>query len=106
MARSLKRLTGVQCAKVTTSVTTSRTGHDMAEIGIKNLKATVSSVIDEVEGGSAYVVTKRGRPAAVLMPVDEAEDLVLANAGEFVRQRRQARADYAKGRSVRLEDLD
>ena len=106
MAQSLKRLAGVQCAKVTTSVTTSRAGHDMAEIGIKDLKATVSSVIDEVEGGSAYVVTKRGRPAAVLMPVDEAEDLVLANAGEFVRQRRQARADYAKGRSVRLEDLD
>ena len=91
---------------VTTLVTTSKTGYDMAEIGIKDLKATASAVIDEVEGGSAYVVTKRGRPAAVLMPVDEAEDLVLANAGEYVRQRRQARADYAKGMSVRLEDLD
>ena len=81
-------------------------GHDMAEIGIKALKATASSVIDEVESGSAYVVTKRGRPAAVLLPVEEAEDLVLANADEFVRQRRLARADYAKGRTVGLEDLD
>ncbi len=78
----------------------------MAGIGIKHLKATASAVIDEVENGSAYVVTKRGRPAAVLMPVDEAEDLVLANAGEYIRQRRRARSDYAKGRSVRLEDLD
>ena len=76
----------------------------MAEIGIKELKATASSVIDKVESGSAYVVTKRGRPAAVLLPVDEAEDLVLANADEFVRQRRLARADYAKRRTVRLED--
>jgi prevent-host-death family protein len=101
-----KSMTGASCAKVTTLVTTLSTGYEMAEIGIKELKATASSVIDEVEGGSAYVVTKRGRPAAVLMPVDEAEDLVLANAGEYVRQRRQARADYAKGRSVRLEDLD
>ena len=78
----------------------------MAEIGIKELKATASSVIDEVEGGSAYVVTKRGRPAAVLLPVDEAEDLVLANADEYVRQRRLARADHAKGRTLNLEDLD
>jgi prevent-host-death family protein len=52
----------------------------MAEVGIKELKATASTVIDEVEGGAAYVVTKRGRPAAVLLPVEEAEDLVLANA--------------------------
>lgn len=78
----------------------------MAEIGIKELKATASAIIDEVEGGSAYVVTRRGRPAAVLLPIDEAEDLVLANADEYVRQRRLARADYAKGRAVRLVDLD
>ena len=78
----------------------------MAEIGIKALKATASSVIDEVEGGSAYVVTKRGRPAAVLLPIDEAEDLVLANADEYVRKRRLARADHARGRTIGLEDLD
>ena len=78
----------------------------MAEIGIKELKATASSVIDQVESGSAYVVTRRGRPAAVLLPVDEAEDLVLANADEYVRQRRLPSVDYAKGRTVSLEDLD
>jgi prevent-host-death family protein len=77
----------------------------MAEIGIKELKATASSVIDEVQSGSAYVVTRRGRPAAVLLPLDEAADLVLANADEYVRQRRLARADYAKGRTVGLGDL-
>lgn len=37
--------------------------------------------------------------------IDEAEDLVLANADEFVRQRRLARADYPKGRTVTPEDL-
>ena len=77
----------------------------MAEIGVKVLKATASSVIDEVEAGAAYVVTKRGRPAAVLMPVEDAEDLVLANADEYIRMRRAARAAHAKGRSVALEDL-
>ncbi len=77
----------------------------MAEIGIKELKATASQVIDAVESGAAYVVTKRGRPAAVLLPVDEAEDIVMANADEFVRMRRQARAAYRAGRATRLKDL-
>ncbi len=78
----------------------------MAEIGVKELKATASAVIDRVERGTAYVVTKRGRAAAVLVPVEEAEDLVLANAEEYIRMRRRGRAEYARGRTTKLEDLD
>lgn len=77
----------------------------MAEIGIKELKTTASFVIDQVEGGVAYVITKRGRPAAVLLPIEEAEDIVLANADEYVRMRREARSAYAKGRTVNLGEL-
>ncbi|MGH2572639.1 MAG: type II toxin-antitoxin system Phd/YefM family antitoxin [Actinomycetota bacterium] len=77
----------------------------MAEIGVKELKASASRVIDEVAAGTSYVVTKRGRPAAVLMPVEEAEDLVLANAAEFIRLRRRGREEYRKGRTVPLEEL-
>ena len=77
----------------------------MAEIGVKDLKATASAVIDRVEAGTAYVVTKRGRPAAVLMPIEDAEDVVLANADEYVRMRREARAAYAQGRTVARSDL-
>jgi prevent-host-death family protein len=76
----------------------------MAEMGIRELKANASAVIDRVATGSAYVITKRGRPAAVLMPVDEAEDLVLANANEYVSMRREARRAYARGATTRLED--
>lgn len=77
----------------------------MAEIGVKGLKATASVVIEQVERGAAYIITKRGRPAAVLLPVEEAEDLVLANADAYVRMRREARAAYAKGRMTSLKDL-
>ena len=77
----------------------------MAEIGVKELKATASAVIDEVEGGASYVITKRGRPAAVLLPVEDAEDLVLANADEYIRTRRRARSEYARGKTTRLRDL-
>ena len=69
------------------------------------MKAAASQVIDDVESGAAYVVTKRGKPAAVLLPIDEAEDIVLANAGEFVRMRRQGRTAYKAGRTTRLKDL-
>ena len=74
----------------------------MAEIGVKELKATASAV---VESEAAYVVTKRGRPAAVLLPVEEAEDLVPANADEYIRMRRLARSAYPKGRTTNLKDL-
>ncbi len=78
----------------------------MAEIGVKELKATASAILEEVEAGAAYVVTKRGRPAAVLLPIEEAEDLVLADADEYLRMRRRARATHAKGRTTGLGALD
>jgi prevent-host-death family protein len=52
------------------------------------------------------VITKRGRPAAVLLPVEDAEDAVLANADEYVRMRREAREEHRGGRTVSLGDLD
>ena len=62
-------------------------------------------MIDEVSAGTCYVVTKRGRPAAVIMPVDQAEDLVLAHAEEFVAMRRRAREAYRRGRSRALREI-
>ena len=77
----------------------------MAEIGIKDLKSGASRVVDEVAAGRSYVVTKRGRTAAVIVPVEEAEDLVLANAEEFIAMRRRARDAYRRGRSKPLEEI-
>lgn len=77
----------------------------MPEIGVKQLKANASAVIERVEAGAAYLVTKRGRPAAALLPIEEAEDIVLANVDAFVRMRREARAAYRRGHTVKLEDL-
>jgi prevent-host-death family protein len=78
----------------------------MAEIGIKALKNEASRVVDEVEGGASYVVTKRGRPAAVIVPIEDAEDLVLANAEAYVELRRRGRQEYRKGKTRRLAELD
>jgi prevent-host-death family protein len=77
----------------------------VAEIGIKELKSGASRVVDEVAAGRSYVITKRGRPTAVIMPVEEAEDLVLANAEEFITLRRRAREAHRRGRSKPLGDI-
>lgn len=77
----------------------------MAEVGIKELKATASEIVDRVEGGAAYVVTRNGRAAAVLLPVEEAEDVVLADAQDLLRMRRAGRAAYRAGRTTNLRDL-
>ena len=77
----------------------------MAEIGIKELKNTASRVIESVEGGERVVVTKRGRPAAVIMSIDDAEDFVLAHADEFVRMRLAGRRAHAAGRSIPLDEV-
>ena len=78
----------------------------MAEIGIKQLKAEMSEVVGRVQDGTAYVVTKRGRPAAVILPIEDAEDIILANANEYVRMRREGRAAYRKRLTTSLEDVD
>jgi prevent-host-death family protein len=77
----------------------------LREIGIKELKNTTSRVIEEVESGERVVVTKRGRPTALIMSMEDAEDFVLAYAEEYVEMRQQGRRDYEAGKSVSLDDV-
>ena len=45
------------------------------EVGIRSLKNQASRIVDEVrEKGSKYVVTKRGRPVAVIRPWREEDE--------------------------------
>jgi prevent-host-death family protein len=77
----------------------------LAEIGIKQLKNTASQVIEDVEAGERVIVTKRGRPAAVIRSIEDAEDFVLAHAEEFVEMRLSGRKAHRAGRSIAVEDL-
>ncbi len=87
----------------------------MDTIGIRELADRASSVVGEVERtGQPVIVTKRGRPVAVVSAIDEEAlyDYVLAHAPEFVRDMREAEEDHAQGRSASrplhevLADLD
>jgi prevent-host-death family protein len=77
----------------------------VAEVSVTELKATASAVVGDVEDGAIYLVTKRGRPVAVLLPVADAEELVLANADTYRRMRRRARISHAEGRSSSLAHI-
>jgi prevent-host-death family protein len=79
----------------------------MGTIGIRELKARASEVIERSEKGERFLVTKRGKPVSVLLPIDDTdfEDFILANSPELVRLVRRAERDLALGRTVSWDVL-
>ncbi|HWA52546.1 MAG TPA: type II toxin-antitoxin system prevent-host-death family antitoxin [Solirubrobacterales bacterium] len=45
----------------------------MAEIGMHEAKSTLSKLVERVEGGEEIVITRRGAPAARLIPAQRGE---------------------------------
>ena len=77
----------------------------MSTVSLRDLARHTGSVIDEVvQSGKPALVTKRGRPVAVVINVeDEAfEDYILAHAPEFVEGRREADEELARGETKSL----
>ena len=80
-------------------------------VSVSRLSGHASQVIREVaETGRATFVTRRGRPVAVIAPIDTDGadgllDHVLANAPEYVTSMRQADEDLAAGRTSSLTDV-
>lgn len=78
----------------------------MASVGIRDLKAHASDIVERAEAGEAFLVTRRGKPVAVVLPFSvEAEDLILANAPAFVKLRDEARGELRKRQTVGWESL-
>lgn len=80
----------------------------MAVIGVRDLGKRASAIVDDVATSrEGTVITKRGRPVAVLMPIDAErfEDYVLAGAPDFVRATKDADVALRKGKTVPLADV-
>lgn len=74
-------------------------------ISIRELRNRLTQVLRDIEeDGEPVVVTRRGRPTALILPIDtpEAEDFVLANAPEIVASLREADRDLRAGRTITL----
>jgi prevent-host-death family protein len=80
----------------------------MAVVGVRDLGKRASAIVDDVATTrEGTVITKRGRPVAVLMPIDAErfEDYVLATAPDFVSATKDAEVAFRDGRTVSLADV-
>jgi antitoxin YefM len=80
----------------------------LSEQALADVKNRLSEVIDRIEREHGrVVVTKHGRPAAVILSVEDLESLeetleVLSNP-DLMEQIREAERDVAEGRTERLD---
>jgi antitoxin Phd len=56
----------------------------MKALGLREAKASLSAVVEAAERGEATTITKHGRPAAVVVPVAEAQRLYPTERPSFV----------------------
>jgi antitoxin YefM len=82
----------------------------METVPVRELRSDLAKVIDRVADLREHVlVTRRGRPAAVLIPVDEYEALEetaeILSDPETMRAIRQGTAEIKRGETVTLDQL-
>lgn len=76
-------------------------------IGMRELKNRVAQILRGIEEGHGpVVVTRHGRPTALILPIDspEAEDYVLAHAPAIVASLREAESDLRSGKTLSLSE--
>ena len=74
---------------------------------MRDLKNRAAEIIRGVEeDGTPVVVTRRGRPTVLILPIDspEAEDYVLAHAPAIVASLREAESDLRARRTQSLRE--
>jgi prevent-host-death family protein len=78
----------------------------METIGIRELKARASAVVERAENGESIVVSRNGRPVAVLLPFQyDLREVLLANADAVQARWEAALGELSAGRYVEAADL-
>jgi prevent-host-death family protein len=72
------------------------------ELGIRELKDRLCRVLAELPEEGRVLITKHGRPVALLITVEESYDYLLAFAEEFAQARLEAREAHAAGKAAEL----
>jgi len=71
----------------------------MSSVGIRELKNRASEIIRKVgEEQAPYIITLRGKPSAMIIPLeeDEVEDYIIAHHPYFVMLRDKARKEICQ----------
>lgn len=80
----------------------------MTVVGVRELAKRASAIVDDVAvNNESAVITKRGKPVAVLLPIDSErlDDHLLATAPEFLAATAAADIELREGRTVALADV-
>jgi len=75
----------------------------MPSIGVRELKNRASEIIRRVrEEQAPYIITLRGKPSAMIIPLeeDEVEDYIIAHHPYFVMMRDKARKEISRGENA------
>ena len=80
-------------------------------ISLKNLRPKLPNVINDIDSKmDRFIITKRGRPVALIMSIDDYEGLLetldILSDKKLVKQIRQAQADIKKGNIKALEQIE
>ena len=78
------------------------------QVSVSDVKGDLSRYLREAEGGD-IIITRRGRPAGVLIGFasdDDWFDYGLENDPRFLRRVRHARESLRAGRGTKLEELE
>ncbi|MEK8089645.1 type II toxin-antitoxin system prevent-host-death family antitoxin [Thermithiobacillus plumbiphilus] len=73
----------------------------MSEIGAYEAKTHLPQLLERVQKGERFIITKHGHPVAELVPVNQ-RDLDAVN--QVITALRNLRSDFAE-RGLRLDDL-
>lgn len=79
-------------------------------ITLKELRPGLPEVIKEIDKKlDRYIITKRGKPVAIMMSVDDYEGLLetveILSDKEAVRRIKKAKREIKEGKTVSLEEL-
>ena len=79
-------------------------------ISLKALRPELPDVIDRIDRKlDRYIVTKRGKPVAIMMSVDDYESILetieILSDKEAVKRIKAARKEIKEGKTVALEEL-
>jgi len=79
----------------------------MPAVKVTDLKNRATQIMRSVQKGNEFMVTKRGRPIAVILPIadDQLEDWILANHPETIRRRQEGATRMAAGEYVTGQQL-
>lgn len=82
----------------------------MSTLPLATVKATLSAVVDEVEGThERVVITRNGRPAAVLVAAEDLaaleETLDVLSSPDVLAGLAEARAELARGEGLSADEL-